>query len=312
MLIVRFTDQFRIEKPSIVTIGTFDGVHLGHGQIMSRLKFLKEKTGYQTVVLTFEPHPRTVLFPDQRDLKLLTTTEEKLNLLEQAGVDVTVVYPFSKTFAAMDSDQYLRRILVNSLNVKHLVIGYDHRFGNNRTGNIETLKQFADELGYSIEEISAHDIDQITISSTKIRKALEEGRLSLANEFLGHPYTLEGRVVYGKQLGRTIGYPTANLEVLEPLKLIPGNGVYFVNVTALGANFFGMMNIGTNPTTDKDGLRKIEVHLFDFNGDLYGKRITIQLLNRIRNEQTFASLEELKQAIANDEVIARKWMSPVP
>ncbi len=312
MLIVRFTDQFRLEKPSIVTIGTFDGVHLGHGQIMSRLKSLKKQTGYQTVVLTFEPHPRTVLFPDQQDLKLLTTTEEKLTLLERAGVDVTVVYPFTKIFAAMDSDQYLRRILVSSLNVKHLVIGYDHRFGNNRAGNIDTLKTFAEELGYSIEEISAHDIDQITISSTKIRKALEEGRLSLANEFLGHPYTLEGTVIRGKQLGRTIGYPTANVEVSESLKLIPGNGVYFVSVTTSGSGYFGMMNIGTNPTTDNDGLRKIEVHLFDFNGDLYGKRVTVQLLSRIRDELTFTSLDTLKQAIANDELIARKWMTTAP
>ncbi len=309
MLIVRFTEHFRLEKPSIVTIGTFDGVHLGHRQIMHRLNTLKAKTGFQTVVLTFEPHPRTVLFPEQTDLKLLTTTEEKLRLLELAGVDVAVVYPFSKAFASMESDLYLRRILVESLNVKHLVIGYDHRFGRNRNGNIDTLKSFSSELDYEIDEISAHDIDQITISSTKIRKALEEGRLEQANGFLGHAYTLEGIVVKGKQLGRTIGYPTANIQVREALKLIPANGVYFVSAAIGPLNYFGMMNIGTNPTTDNDGLRKIEVHLFDFNGDLYGKNLSLLLFRRIRDELAFSSLDELKSAIALDEITSRKMIS---
>jgi len=309
VLVIRYSEYFRLERPSIVTIGTFDGVHLGHQQILRRLQNLKQTTGLQTVVLTFEPHPRSILFPTQTDLRLLTTSDEKLRLLQQNGVDVTVIYPFSKQFAELEANTYLKQIIQDSLHTQHLVIGYDHRFGHNRIGNIETLKRHANTYGYAVEEISAHDIDQITVSSTKIRKALEDGHLNVATEFLGHPYSIEGDVVKGKQLGRTLGYPTANLRPNDLLKLIPKNGVYFVSTEIEGNTIYGMMNIGTNPTTDTDNKRKIEVHFFEFSGDLYGKKLSVELHDRIRDEIHFSSIEALKTAIAQDEQVCRELIS---
>ena len=300
MLTVQHTEHFRIETPTIVTIGTFDGVHLGHRKILDRLKDLKRQTGLNTVVLTFEPHPRKVLFPEQKDLKLLTLVDEKLELLEKYGVDVTVVYPFSKEFSHLEPELYIRDILIKQLKVEYLVIGYDHKFGLNRSGDINVLKKYASQYHYNLEEISAKDIDHIAISSTKIRKALEEGNTDLATEFLGHPFILSGKVIKGKQLGRTIGYPTANLKTDED-KMIPKIGVYFVEVILEGKTYFGMMNIGVNPTTDQDNLIKPEVYIFDFNADIYGKHLQVKFIKRLRDEKKFANLAELKDAIRQDE-----------
>ncbi len=301
MLTVQNTEHFRIESPTILTIGTFDGVHLGHQKILNRLKELKKATGLKTVVLTFEPHPRKVLFPEQKDLKLLTLIDEKLDLLEKYGVDVTVVYPFTKQFSQLDSEHYIREILLRSLHVKHLVIGYDHKFGQNRGGDIHTLKQYAPLHNFEVEEISALDIDNISISSSKIRKALKEGHLDQASEFLGHRFTLNARVVKGKQLGRTLGYPTANLLPAGEEKIIPKTGVYFVEVIAGNEPYYGMMSIGINPTTDNDGLRKLEVHLFNFSGDLYGKSIQLNFIKRLRDEKKFPNLNALIAALDEDK-----------
>lgn len=301
MLIIQNTEHFRIETPTIVTIGTFDGVHLGHQKILERLKELKEKTGLKTVVLTFEPHPRKVLFPEQKDLKLLTLIDEKLHLLEKYGVDVTVVYPFSKQFSELSSDFYIEEILLRSLKVKYLVIGYDHKFGKNRSGDINTLKKLAPAHDFNVEEISAKDVDHIAISSSKIRKAIEEGHLELASEFLGHPFSLEGTVVKGKQLGRELGYPTANVRPEGEEKIIPKIGVYFVEVVIGNTDYYGMMSIGINPTTDNDNQVKLEVNIFDFNGDIYDRTIRINFLKRLRDEKKFANLTELKQAIEKDK-----------
>ena len=301
MLIIQNTEHFRIESPTIVTIGTFDGVHLGHQKILERLKELKEQTGLKTVVLTFEPHPRKILFPEQKDLKLLTLIDEKLELLDKYGVDVAVVYPFSKAFSEMDSSFYIEEILMKNLYIKHLVIGYDHKFGKNRSGDIYTLKNFAKNHGFSVEEISAKDIDHIAISSSKIRKALEEGNLDLASEFLGHPFFLKGQVVKGKQLGRTLGYPTANIKPEAEEKIIPKIGVYFVEVIVDKQAYYGMMSIGINPTTDSDELVKLEVHIFDFNGDIYNKTIKLNFLKRLRDEKKFANLTELKIELERDK-----------
>jgi riboflavin kinase / FMN adenylyltransferase len=300
VLTIQNTEHFRIEKPTIVTIGTFDGVHLGHQKILARLKELKEQTGLNTVVLTFDPHPRKVLFPDQKDLKLLTLIDEKLDLLNHYGVDVAVVYPFSVEFSHLDPKLYISDILVKSLKVKHLVIGYDHKFGSGRKGDINTLKKYSGEYGYTVEEISAQDIDHIAVSSSKIRKALDEGNLSLATEFLGHSFLMNARVIEGKKLGRTLGYPTANLKPEGQEKLMPAIGVYFVKVLVDGTNYFGMMNIGTNPTTDNDDKIKPEVHIFDFNEQIYGKTIRISFLKRLRDEKKFKDLAELKRALDND------------
>ncbi len=303
MLIVQNTEHFRIESPTIVTIGTFDGVHVGHQKILKRLQELKQKTGLKTVVLTFEPHPRKVLFPEQKDLKLLTLIDEKLELFETYGVDVAVVYPFSKAFSEMDAQFYVEEVLHKELQVKHLVIGYDHKFGKNRGGDIYTLKNYAKQFGFSVEEISAKDIDTIAISSSKIRKALEEGQIELANEYLGHRFFLNGLVVKGKQLGRTLGYATANVKPEGEEKIIPKTGVYFVEVLVDGAPYFGMMNVGLNPTTDADEAIKLEVHIFDFTADIYNKTIKLNFLKRIRDEKKFSNLTELKMALNEDKEI---------
>ena len=301
MLVIQHTEHFRIESPSILTIGTFDGVHLGHQKILTRLRELKAQTGLQTVVLTFDPHPRKVLFPDQQDLKLLSSIDEKLELLKQHGVDVTVVYPFSKEFSQLTTDRYIKNILQKSLHVKHLVIGYDHKFGLNRTGDINTLKDYAQNGAFTVEEISAKDIDSIAISSSKIRKALDEGNVSLAAEFCGHAYFMDAIVVKGKQLGRQLGYPTANLQLDSKDKLIPANGVYFVSVEHKQKLHHGMMNIGTNPTTDSDEALKLEVHLFDFNEDIYDHSLRVRFLKYLRPEIKFRSLDALIKALHEDK-----------
>lgn len=306
MLIIQNTEHFRIESPTIVTIGTFDGVHLGHQKILSRLKELKEKTGLKTVVLTFEPHPRKVLFPEQKDLKLITLIDEKLELLDKYGVDVTVVYPFTKQFSEMDSPFYIEEVLLRSLKVKYLVVGYDHKFGKNRSGDINTLKQLSAKGAFLLEEISAIDIDHIAISSTKIRKSIEEGNIELANEYLGHPFALQGTVVKGKQLGRTLGYPTANIKPEGEEKLVPKIGVYFVEVMVENKNYYGMMSIGINPTTDSDTAIKLEVNIFNFNQDIYGKTIKLNFLKRLRDEKKFANLTELKKELDKDKETSLK------
>ena len=306
MLIIQNTEHFRIESQTIVTIGTFDGVHLGHQKILSRLKELKEKTGLKTVVLTFEPHPRKVLFPEQKDLKLITLIDEKLELLDKYGVDVTVVYPFTKQFSETDTLFYIEEVLLKSLKVKYLVIGYDHKFGKNRSGDITTLKKLAETGSFLLEEISAIDIDHIAISSTKIRKAVEEGNIGLANEFLGHPFSLKGQVVKGKQLGRTLGYPTANIKPEGEEKILPKIGVYFVEVIVDRVKHYGMMSIGLNPTTDTDNLVKLEVNIFDFSADIYNKTITLNFLKRLRDEKKFANLTELKNGLDQDKETSLK------
>lgn len=301
LITVRNTENFRIEKPCILTIGTFDGVHLGHQKILKKLNEIKRTTGLNSVILTFDPHPRKVLFPEQKDLKLITTTDEKLALLDRHGVDVSVVYPFSRKFSQIDARSYINDILVNSLKVKHLIIGYDHKFGNNRDGDINTLREFSGEFGYQVEEISVQDIDNINVSSSKIRHALEKGDVELATKYLGYDFFINGTVVKGKQLGRTLGYPTANVKVEDTDKMIPAIGIYFVSVTVEQEVYHGMLSIGRNPTTDNDGLVKIEVNIFGFDNDIYNKNISIAFLKRLRDEQRFESLEALKDQLKRDK-----------
>jgi riboflavin kinase / FMN adenylyltransferase len=308
MLTIRHSPHFRIEMPTIATIGTFDGVHLGHRKILSRLLELKAATGMPTVVLTFDPHPRKVLFPDQQDLKLITTTDEKLALLENAGVDIAVVYPFTEEFSQMDPAAYITGLLGGSLRVKKLVIGYDHRFGHARKGNIDTLRSQSALVGYEIEEISALDIDNINISSTRIRRAIEEGNLDLASEFLGRQFSLTGRVIKGKQLGRKLGYPTANLRV-DRDKLLPKPGIYCVEVTVGEEIHAGMMSIGINPTTDTDRTLKLEVNIFDFDRDIYENEISVRFMKRLRDEKKFNGLEELSRALAADKQACLEFMA---
>lgn len=287
---------------SIVTIGTFDGVHLGHQKIIKRLVELKNKQGGEIVLFTFAPHPRKVLFPEQTDLKLITTTEEKCDLLKQFGVDHVLIYPFTKEFSKMHAQDYISDIIAKGLKTKTLVIGYDHHFGANREGNIETLKQFAPTYHFNVEEIPAQEINQLNISSTRIRKAIDEGDIQTANDFLGYQFFITGTVIKGKQLGRTIGYPTANVFIEDADKLIPKIGVYAVNVILNDKTYKGMLNIGLNPTTDSDNRIKIEVNIFEFDQEIYGETLKLEFVKRIRNEEKFANLDELKKALANDKI----------
>lgn len=301
MLVVRNSPDFRIEVPTVVTIGTFDGVHLGHQKILNRLAEIKAQTGLRTLVLTFDPHPRKLLFPAQKDLKLLTSIPERLERLRQMDVDVTVVYPFNQSFAETDSAYYIEKVLLQQLQVKYLVIGHDHRFGRNRSGNFAILQDYANRGHFQLEEIPAQDLDQIAISSSKIRKALEEGNLEQANRFLGHPFFITGLVVKGKQLGRQLGYPTANLLLQDPEKIVPAKGVYFVEVLLQNKSHYGMMSVGVNPTTDHDQGLKLEVHVFDFEGDLYNRHLTVKFLKQLRQEERFNSLQDLQEQLKRDE-----------
>ncbi len=293
-------ENFKDVKNPIVTTGTFDGVHLGHQKIISRLKDVAKNENGETVLLTFYPHPRMVLFPDDNELKLLNTQEEKINLLEHYGVDHLIIYPFTKEFSRLTSVEFVRNILVNHIHTKRLVIGYNHHFGRNREGSFEHLKEYGPLYGFEVEEIPAKDIDSIEVSSTKIRKALQSGDVETAATYLGHAYSLTGKVVKGQQLGRTMGYPTANIVVENKYKLIPADGVYAVKVKHKGKLFGGMLNIGNNPTIVGKG-RSIEVNIFDFNEDIYGDDATIYFIKRLRDELKFNGLDELKNALASDK-----------
>ncbi|MCF8423549.1 MAG: bifunctional riboflavin kinase/FAD synthetase [Bacteroidia bacterium] len=302
MLIYNNISELSNLTNSIVTIGTFDGVHLGHQKIIKRLVELKEKQGGKVVLFTFDPHPRKILFPEQLDLKLITTTPEKCELFQKFGVDYVLVFPFTREFSQMNASDYVSDIIVKGLKTKTLVIGYDHRFGSNREGNIETLKHLSEVYNFIIEEIPAQEINQLNVSSTRIRKAINEGDIKTANAFLGYPFFISGAVIKGKQLGRTIGYPTANIFIEDTDKLLPKMGVYAVKVFIGSNSFKGMLNIGLNPTTDFDNKIKIEVNIFDFDRDIYGEILKVEFIKRIRDEQKFTNLDELKIALANDKM----------
>lgn len=289
-------------KGTIITIGTFDGVHKGHKKILQRMNELKQNTGLSTLVFTFDPHPRKVLFPEQKDLKLITTTDEKISLLSAEGIDYVLVYPFSKKFSEISSEEYITKILKEKLQVRKIIIGYDHRFGNNREGNIDTLRSYSSALDFDVYEISAEDINNINISSSQIRKSIEKGDMEMAADFLGYDFFITGIVTEGKKLGRTIGYPTANIKIANPDKISPAIGVYAVTVVVQGSEFKGMLNIGTNPTTDTDDKIKIEVNIFDFDKTIYGENIRINFVKRLRDEVKFANLEVLKEQLHQDKI----------
>ena len=293
------TTDFEPVANAIVTIGTFDGVHLGHKKILTRLGEIAQTSEGETVVLTFWPHPRMVVSKDSQSLRLLSTLDEKIELLRQNGVNHLVVIPFTRSFSELSSEEFIQQILVNSIGTKKLVIGYDHHFGRNREGSFEYLKQNAFQYGFELEEIPRQEIDNLTVSSTKIRQALLEGKLKIANELLGQNYTFSGVIVKGRQLGRTIGYPTANVQVSESYKLIPADGVYAVRVLVRGQTYGGVISIGFRPTVNGVG-RTQEVFIFDFNEDIYGEKITVELVEYIRPELKFDGLEALIKAIEAD------------
>ncbi|MDN3708427.1 bifunctional riboflavin kinase/FAD synthetase [Myroides ceti] len=300
MKVFNAISEFYSDKKTIVTLGTFDGVHLGHQSILKKLTRQSHETGAESLVLTFFPHPRMVL-DTSASIQLLNTIHEKTVLLEHFGVDHLVIHPFSKEFASLSAEEFVKKILVEQFNIQKIIIGYDHRFGKNRSADINDLIKFGQKYGFEVEQILAKEIDHISVSSTKIRKALEEGNIALANEYLGYAYSLEGTVVEGKKIGRTIGFPTANIVLEEDYKLVPHNGVYIVSSIINGEIVKGMMNIGTNPTIGTNP-RTIEVNFLNFEGNLYGKKLKISILDKIRDEMKFSSLEELKENIEKDRL----------
>jgi len=303
------TAEFKSNTQSVITIGTFDGVHVGHRAIMQRLVAAAKEQGLVSAVLTFFPHPRMVLQKNS-DIKLINTLSEKKQLLEDIGLDYFVVEPFTYEFSRLSALEYVRDILVTQLKAKKIIIGYDHRFGRNRNADIQDLKKYGEQFGFEVEEISAQQLDEVSVSSTKIRKALAKGDIHTANTYLGYAFTIEGVVTKGKALGRTIGYPTANLHVPQTYKLIPKNGVYVVKALVNNTLTYGITSIGTNPTVGGTA-KSIETFFLDTSTDLYGKELQLQFLQHIREEATFKDLESLKQAIQKDEAFARDYIQPL-
>lgn len=303
MKVYRSFEEFERLDKAIVTQGTFDGVHLGHQKILRQLKDIAAREGGETVLLTFFPHPRMVLQPDDNTLRLLETIEEKIEHLANEGLDHLLIIPFTKEFSRQNAEEFVRDILLGKLGMHTMVIGYDHRFGKNREGSFEHLKELAPVYDFTVEEITAEDIDAVTISSTKIRKALQEGDLLTANTFLGYPYRVSGVVVNGHKKGKEIGFPTANIEVSEFFKLVPGDGVYAVNVYWQGSRLGGMANIGKQPTF-QNRQHAFEVHLFDFDQDLYGEALKVEFVARLRNEMRFNGILELKEQLEKDKFAA--------
>ncbi|TPD68549.1 bifunctional riboflavin kinase/FAD synthetase [Flavobacterium microcysteis] len=298
--------DFKPNRPTVATLGTFDGVHLGHKKIIERLTQEAEKSNTESLVLTFFPHPRMVL-QGNSDIQLLNTIQEKAELLKNIGLQNLIIHPFDQSFSQLGAEEFVKTILVDRFNIKKIIIGHDHRFGKNRSADINDLIAYGKIYDFEVEQISAEEIDEVSISSTKIRKALLSGDIQLANEYLGYNYFITGTVVKGRQLGRTIGFPTANLKIEEDYKLIPLNGVYIVKSYWNGKEVFGMMNIGTNPTVDGKE-RTIETNFLDFEEDLYGKEMRIYFLQRIRSEEKFDSIDTLKAEIENDKIITQNFI----
>lgn len=299
MKIYHSINDFVSEKKTVATLGTFDGVHIGHRKIIEKLLQSAADTDAESLILTFFPHPRMVL-QDRSEIKLLNTPEEKIKLLAETGLDNLVIHPFDEAFSRLTAEEFVSQILVSQFNIGKIIIGHDHRFGRNRTANIDDLVAYGQQYGFEVEQISAQEIDAVSVSSTKIRNALLEGNIALANEYLGYEYLISGTVVKGRQLGRTIGYPTANIRIAEDYKLIPKIGVYVVKSIIGGNLVYGMMNIGTNPTVGGQSL-SVEVHFFDFDADLYEQHIQISILERLRDEQKFDSVALLTEQLHRDK-----------
>lgn len=294
--------DFTNSGQSIITIGTFDGVHIGHQSILKKLKDSIDTNNTESIVLTFFPHPRMVLQQDS-SIKLLNTINEKAALLEKFGINNLIIHPFDAVFSNLSAEEFVKTILVDKLNIHKIIIGHDHRFGKNRTADINDLISFGKKYGFEVEQIGAQEIDEIAISSTKIRKALFEGNVKLANQYLGYSYFISGKVVEGKKIGRTIGFPTANIQINESYKLLPKNGVYVVSSMINNVLHYGMMNIGKNPTIGENE-QSIEVHFFDINEDIYNENLQISILDHIREEKKFNTLSELQAQLEKDKLFS--------
>ena len=299
MKIYQSLNEFKPSRKTIVTLGTFDGVHLGHNVILDKICNIAKQENLESVLLTFFPHPRLIVSNDS-EIKMLNTLAEKAKLLKQKGIQNFIIHPFDKLFSELSPREFVEKVLVKQLNIQKIIIGYDHKFGKNRAADFNDLIAFGKEYGFEVEEIPAKQVDEVSVSSTKIRNSLLEGNISLANAYLGYSYMLSGIVVKGNQLGRTIGFPTANILISEKYKLIPKNGVYIVTAIVNNQTIFGMMNIGIKPTLG-DNVPTIEVHLLDFSENIYGQEIQINVIERLRDEQKFESFEALKSQLEIDK-----------
>jgi len=285
-----------------LTVGTFDGVHLGHQKIIARMIDLAKKTNGESVIFTFNPHPRKVVSPDERNLRLLTTLDEKIALFEQSGIDHLIIYPFTAEFAGLTYEEFVEQILVGQIHTKLLVVGYDHKFGKDRQGGFEFLKECADRHEFQIEKLDVLLLNESNVSSTRIREAIQHGDMETANSFLGYTFSLHGTVVEGQKIGRQIQFPTANIEASDPDKIVPGYGVYAVQAKVQNKTYTGMLNIGSRPTINNNAdHRSIEVHLLDFDSDIYGEFIEVNFFKKLREEQKFSSLDTLKTQLSLDK-----------
>ena len=300
MKVYHSIDQFPSDIKSVLTLGTFDGVHKGHKYVLKRMNEIAKKEGGESVLLTFYPHPRHVLQPEDQKLKLLNTIEEKIKELEKSGIQHFVIHEFTKDFSRTKSVNFIRDLLVNKLKMKHMVVGYDHHFGRNREGSYNELKELSELYNFKLEQIPPQDESEVTVSSTKIRKLLSNGSVEKANAYLGYNYLINGIVVKGNEIGRTIAYPTANILIENKWKLIPCDGVYIVKVFLKNKQYFGMLNIGNKPTLN-NSKHSLEVHIFDFSDDVYDSDIKVEFLKRIRDEKQFDSLEDLQGQLKIDE-----------
>ncbi|MEB3003816.1 bifunctional riboflavin kinase/FAD synthetase [Capnocytophaga sp. G2] len=305
MQLVTDTTHFQSPKESTLTIGTFDGIHIGHQRIIAQVVDTARQRHLIPTVLTFFPHPRMVLNPSA-PIALIQTIEERANLLEKYGIEQLVIQPFDKEFASLTAEDYVKEVLVKKLKAKVIIIGYDHRFGKNRSAGIEELKAFGEQYHFEVIEIPVQEVDSLSVSSTKIRNALNQGNIEQATHYLGYPFSLSGKVVHGQKIGRTLGYPTANIQVANTHKLIPKIGVYAVYSIIEGEKIYGMLSIGKNPTIEGKG-ESIEVYFFDFDKDLYEKEIRVYFVAFLREEVKFHSLEALKTQLKMDESIARQY-----
>jgi len=292
--------EFNKLDNAVAAIGTFDGVHYGHQKIINRLSEIAASTGGETVIVTFFPHPRLIIDPENQDLKMINTIAEKAAMLEKLGVDHLIITPFTRDFSNLSAEEYIKDVLVGTIGIKHLIVGYDHRFGKDRKGGMAELIAYSGPLGYQVEEIPEQDINDVSVSSTKIRKALLTGDVALAAEFLGYPFSLYGRVIKGDKIGRTIGFPTANIFIEESYKLIPSDGIYAVTIGMNGDTYKGMAYIGQRPTIN--GMtRNIEVNIFDFNQEIYGQYVTMCFMEFLRHDVKFTGLEALKEQLKEDK-----------
>ena len=301
MRIYHSIEDFPSDVNTIVTIGTFDGVHKGHQIIINRINEIAKKQALESVVLTFDPHPRHVIYPDDQELRLIHTLEEKIEALRKTGVQNLVLHKFTKEFSRTESVNFIRDFLVTKLNMKYMVVGFDHHFGKNRQGTFDNLIELSDAYGFKIEKIKPQNIGEVTISSTKIRNAILEGDCKKANTYLSANFSITGKVVQGNKIGSSIGYPTANIEIENQWKILPKNGVYAVKILLKNQQYFGMLNLGNRPSISDDSFA-IEVHLFDFNATIYNEELKIEFIQRIRDEQQFSDLEKLKSQLKIDAI----------